>query len=59
MIKFLFVGKILETSAVVCADYTCSLHRLLRGFENRKRIGYFAFAVLDVFSRYIIILVHF
>ena len=28
--------KSVQTSAVVCADYTCSLHRLRRGFEFRK-----------------------
>ena len=43
-------AKSVQTSAVVCTDYTCSLHRLRRGFENRKAIVYFAFAVLDVFS---------
>ena len=49
-IKWKLQLKSVQTSAVVCTDYTCSLHRLRRGFENRKRIGYFAFAVLDVFS---------
>ena len=29
--------KSVQTSAVVCTDYTCSLHRLRRGFEFRKR----------------------
>ena len=28
--------KSVQTSAVVCTDYTCSLHRLRRGFEFRK-----------------------
>ncbi len=27
---------ILQTSAVVCTDYTCSLHRLRRSLEIRK-----------------------
>ena len=28
--------KSVQTTAEVCTDYTCSLHRLRRGFENRK-----------------------
>ena len=33
--------KSVQTSAVVCTDYTCSLHRLRRGFDFRKRRDYF------------------
>ena len=35
--------KSVQTSAVVCTDYTCSLHRLRRGFNFRKCRGYFLF----------------
>ena len=34
--------KSVQTSAVVCTDYTCSLHRLRRGFEFRKRTYWFS-----------------
>ena len=35
--------KSVQTTAEVCTDYTCSLHRLRRGFNFRKGRGYFLF----------------
>ena len=35
--------KSVQTTAEVYTDYTCSLHRLRRGFNFRKGRGYFLF----------------
>ena len=40
--------KSVQTTAEVCTDYTCSLHRLRRGFKFRKRMIYFAFVYLAI-----------
>ena len=42
--------KSVQTTAEVCADYTCSLYRLRWGFENRKGIVCFSFAYLETFG---------
>ena len=36
------------TLGEVCTDYTCSLHKLRRGFENRKRKHCFYFVYLGI-----------
>ena len=37
-------AKSVQTTAEVCADYTCSLYRLRRGFEFRKASIYLPLA---------------
>ena len=41
-------AKSVQTSAVVCTDYTCSLHRLRRGFNLDQRKHVFFFSVLRI-----------
>ena len=41
--------KSAQTTAEVCTDYTCSLHRLRRGFNFRKRSVYFSRAFVQTF----------
>jgi len=43
--------KSVQTSAVVCADCTCSLHRLRRGFEFRKCNIYIVWLVKSLSHR--------
>ena len=43
--------KSVQTTAEVRTDYTCSLHRLRRGFKFRKRMTYFAFVYLVIKGR--------
>ena len=49
--KFSTQLKSVQTSAVVCTNFSCSLYRLRRGFENRKCNSYFFLVYLGVFMK--------
>ena len=49
--KFSTQLKSVQTSAVVCTNFSCSLYRLRRGFENRKCNSYFFLVYLDIFMK--------
>ena len=46
-------AKSVQTTAEVCADYTCSLYRLRRGLQNRKGTLYFYLAYMRLFDAFI------
>ena len=49
--KFSTQLKSVQTSAVVCTNFSCSLYRLRRGFENRKCNSYFFLVYLGIFMK--------